>query len=307
MIKSTMFLNDVTVIDHAYIDGDGRIHGGSYLACFEVTGSVDPTESVVVDFSKIKKNIKAIVDDNLTGFDHKLWFSHRDSQGSVTFSGGPHGGVKIVTPMLEISGPADLLNDSIIGLDKESVAHVIASHVENQLAASYPDIAIRVTCHLSERFTTIDEENQIIKPFRYTHGLKNSTSYGCQNIAHGHYSFLQIIPGEGWRKDCVDCQNAIKAIHAKLDQWDDAIFVNAENIVADTDDYVVVAYTSPRGNFTAKYRKTWCKIIVFSSETTIECLVDTFANQVKYWCEVGHVDRIVMSEGLTKGAVFPGD
>ncbi len=304
---STMFLNDVTVIDHAYIDSDGRIHGGSFLACFEVSGNIDPTESVVVDFSRVKKDIKAIVDCHASGFDHKLWFSPKTSQGEIRRFVGSDGTsmVNITTPMLEITGPVDLVNTDFDDLyNRAAMADTIAKKVRDELAIKYPDTGIDVTCHLSEKFTTLDDPNHIVFAFRYTHGLKNSSSYGCQNIAHGHLSFLQLVPGNGWREDCADCRAAIKAITAKLDAWSDAIFVNAENIVADTPDYVVVSYTSPRGSFTAKYRKTWCKIVVFGSETTIECLVDAFADQVKYWCEIGHIGRIAMSEGLTKGAIW---
>ena len=72
-MRSTMFLSDVTVLDHAYIDDSGFIVGGSFHPCFNVSGEIDGTEQVVVDFSAIKKQIKALIDSKETGYDHKLW------------------------------------------------------------------------------------------------------------------------------------------------------------------------------------------------------------------------------------------
>ena len=68
-----LFLSDLTVVDHAYIDDSGNVVGGSFNPTFYVAGNVDPVEQVVVDFSTIKKDIKNIIDSRLIGFDHKLW------------------------------------------------------------------------------------------------------------------------------------------------------------------------------------------------------------------------------------------
>src|ERR1019366_4256422 len=68
-----MFLADVTVIDLAYITPIGTILGSSLSPKFVVSGDVTKDESVVVDFGKIKKKIKALIDDRDHGYDHKLW------------------------------------------------------------------------------------------------------------------------------------------------------------------------------------------------------------------------------------------
>ena len=66
-------MQQVTTIDYAYINTEGQLLGGSYNADFEVTGDIEFNEQVVIDFGKVKKAIKQIIDGKFHGFDHKLW------------------------------------------------------------------------------------------------------------------------------------------------------------------------------------------------------------------------------------------
>ena len=72
MTNPTMFFSQPTVIDHAYIDQEGRVVGGSFNPDFLVTGEIDPKEKVVIDFGTGKKQIKALIDHKEFGYDHKL-------------------------------------------------------------------------------------------------------------------------------------------------------------------------------------------------------------------------------------------
>jgi len=63
-----MFVDDVTVLDYAYLDPIRGVVGGSLHVDAELTGYLDE-ESVVFDFSYAKKQIKATIDDLC---DHRL-------------------------------------------------------------------------------------------------------------------------------------------------------------------------------------------------------------------------------------------
>src|SRR5574343_1490291 len=85
-MKSSIFLSDLTVVDHAYINSQGQVIGGSFNPGFIVSGEVDPVEKVVVDFSTIKKDVKYSIDKHIddyhhNGFDHKIWFIEGYSGG----------------------------------------------------------------------------------------------------------------------------------------------------------------------------------------------------------------------------------
>lgn len=298
-MKSSMFLKNITVIDHAYIGRDGRQHGGSFHASFDVSGRVDANEQVVIDFSTVKKDIKAIVDDKVNGFDHKLWFLTSYSEGAVAISSSKE--VTITTSALEITAPQDIIrmveaND----YDAAKIGKIIGAYVETELSKKHPGIDLKVECILNEEPIV---KGYRVEMFRYSHGLRNSTSWGCQNIAHGHLSFLELYPGEGWRQDCLDCQQAADAIAANLTrEWDGAVLIDEANVIEDCESYVAISYTTPRGKFYAKYRKPFCKVKILPHETTIEHIVEAFCAETGYWLERGHVGRIAISEGLSKGA-----
>ena len=112
--RSTMFLNDLTVVDHAYIDDNGCIVGGSFNPCFEVSGTPDAVEKVVVDFSTIKHDLKEMIDRHnfvfsKNGFDHKVWIIEGYSNVSMIRMEGnsTYSTVTITTPAMALTVPGD--------------------------------------------------------------------------------------------------------------------------------------------------------------------------------------------------------
>ncbi len=298
---ASLFLNNITVIDHGYIGNDGRQHGGSFHASFEVSGSVDGTEQVVIDFSAVKKTIKELVDHRDTGFDHKLWVIPGWSDCEVETIVG---NTTIRSSALEISGPGNMLR--IVQSKEyslEAIAAEIAKYVQAGLGQAYPGVNPEVKCRLSE-VGFINAPGNHRAYFRYSHGLRNSSSWGCQNISHGHLSWLEIEHDGHYREDCQDCQQAMFAINqALVNQWDDAVLIDEANIVDRGDDYISIAYTTPRGRFFAKYRAPYVKYKVLPHETTIEHIVEAFARENAYWLERAHVAKLYISEGLAKGSM----
>ena len=301
-MTSKLFLNNITVIDHGFIDNRGHQCGGSFQASFEVSGEVDEREQVVIDFSAVKKSIKQIVDCNKEGFDHKLWFIPGWSKGEVDHVDGR---VIIRTPVVRIEGPDNILRtfDSD-GYSIYSLETAIGKHVEAKLSQMYPDVRVGVVCKLSLVGFTNTQSGVGPWYFRYSHGLRNSTSFGCQNIAHGHLSWLEMEHDEHYREECQECKAAVQSLYDALhSQWDGAVLIDQANVVAQSDTAVTIAYTSQRGAFHAIYDLREVKVKILPTETTVENLVEAFVRDNGFFLERAHIKRVYMSEGLAKGSI----
>lgn len=306
--RSTMFLNDLTVVDHAYIDDRGCIVGGSFNPCFEISGTPDPIENVVVDFSTIKKDIKDIIDrhsfnvsDN--GFDHKVWviegYSHVTN---VLVMGGGDTEVTIVTPHLSVSLPGDAVKiiPAIESMEPnytyEYIGAAFAAQVQRHLELLYPKINIEVTCTNTEHIhTPTSRVGWNARRFRYVHGLKDSTSYGCKNIAHGHGSFISSNN---------DSHGLLDLIAMELDN---TIFVRQDNIkrlTAEADrNELYIGYTTPRGSFDMVIDTQAHKVVVLNTETTVEFLAAYVKDRFGSLMLAAGMSSFCISEGLSKGAV----
>lgn len=284
-MRSSIFLSDLSVVDHAHIDKHGRIIGGSYNPGFMVSGEVDDTESVVVDFSTIKKDLKFHIDKHiddieLNGFDHKLWiidgysdceYTQRD--GNITITTPAFVGTFPIDAIKLIYKPSDeLFTDKFIG-DR------FAEHLEKCLAPLYPNVNLTVTCNNSTNVHLMDREMPLAI-FNYSHGLKDSTSYGCQNLGHGHKSFIQ--------------HTDINTAWMVASELNNAVFINKDNIISDDSDIISIEYTTPRGYFKGAYCKILNHVIVLNTETTIEYIAEYVANRFG-------VSDFYISEGLSKG------
>ena len=304
-MKSSMFLADVTCIDLAYVTHTGQIRGSSVSPKFIVSGEVTEDESVVVDFSKIKKQIKALIDDRDTGYDHKLWLFQKSDAQAYTVSCGPNDRIKVTTTSTEVILPSDAIKvvqtpcttmedmnvlDSCVEVD-------IENYLMRALRLEYP--SINVECKLAFEGASMAEHTKGAKWFTYVHGLKNSSSFGCQNSSHGHLSYVQLLDANANWKHVK--HPVLESIAQELDG---TVFINAENIVVNTDDAIRIEYEScNRGTFTASYDKIKMKTQVLDTETTIECLVEFIKGQ--WWEELKRcgATHLAVSEGLSKGAV----
>lgn len=287
-MRSTIYIAKLSVVDHGYIDDKGRQVGGSFYPGFTISGGVDSHESVVVDFSTIKHDIKDMIDQHTNdpytnGFDHKLWWIEGVSLGTIEFTSNR---AEIVTPACRLSVPIDAIR-VITGQTRyaiEDMGAAMEAHVQSMLSEKYPDVGVSVSCFNSVEPLTIDHSPLAF--FRYSHGLKNSTSYGCQNISHGHLSYIQSIG------DSID-DDLLGRI---ADELDNVVFINDDNVVHEDNDNLVIQYVTPRGRFSAEYKKGHNNILILRTETTIEYI----AEFVK---DFYGVDKFFISEGLQKGAI----
>lgn len=289
---SCMFLSNVSIVDHAYIDERGNVVGGSFNPSFMVSGEIDPVEQVVVDFSAVKKQVKAAIDHKEYGFDHKLWFIQGYSNGELTQQSNQY---KITTPTTVMTMPIDAVKVIPNGVySVEDIGNHFAELVERELRVLHPQVNITVTCVNSiDCHTPTPERTRSM--FRYAHGLKDSTSWGCKNIAHGHLSYIQLLP--------VTADSGTLVIDI-ADDLDDVIFVFAENIIYENEYELGIGYTTERGKFTAVYSKPAYKLRVLETETTVEHLVEYVVGSYHDRLESAGVKQVLVSEGLSKGAMI---
>lgn len=332
MAESTMFLSNISVVDHAYIDDMGMIIGGSYNPSFLVTGKVTDDESVVIDFSTGKKALKKIIDHDVYGFDHKLWliegFSNvstvtivssakreylnkqflaisdprlkqymEESEKTMSMRSDV---VRITSRAFEIDVPRDAIK-WVQNLKpskdlQEIVTEALVALLEEKLQAE-ADYEVSLECKL-EITEHVYNQHVPTAPFRYTHGLKFSTSWGCQNIAHGHLSYMQLIFDDMTKTIRPEYVNAV----AK--EFENVVFVFKENVIAHDDKHITIQYRTNRGHFRAKYNLKRFDIRLLDTETTVEYLVDHISkcDAVQSLLKEG-LKELYVSEGLSKGAM----
>lgn len=288
--KSSIYLADVSVVDHGYIDNNGKIKGGSFNPGFIITGEIDDVEQVVIDFSTVKKSVKHLIDQHMwdpinNGFDHKIWWIEGYSNGTLEFNEDLNQYI-ITTPALTANIPTDTLKiiTKIKGLNPtysiEYTGKAFEQYLNIELDKIYPNVNVSVQCFNNINVHVIDK-NIPLEYFTYSHGLKDSTSYGCQNILHGHLSYIQHTDEE--------------LIQRIANDLDGAVFINKSNIVFEDDFELTIMYNTPqRGHFSATYKKDSNKIIILDTETTIEWIAFWLTNTYQ-------INDFYVSEGLSKG------
>lgn len=308
---SQLFLTHVSCVDHGYIDNTGCVVGGSFHPNFIIGGTPDPIEKVVVDFSTVKKDVKAAIDlhtnDSIeNGFDHKLWVIEGYSLISgISQDVGDDGitYVLIVTPAITLKLPVDavkmirLIENCVPDYGLVYIGEAFRSHVYKHLEMKYPKIGLTVECD-----NTVDPhlplKGQQFRYFNYVHGLKDSTSYGCQNVAHGHESFFQLnVDGPEHNNRLTQLYNLI------ADDLNGTVFVREENITNRTDKHLTLLYRTGRGEFTMVLDTNSHKVVVLPTETTVEFLSHYVVQKFKNLLQDENVISVYVSEGLSKGSI----
>lgn len=316
MTSSTIFINEPTVVDHSFIDRQGRIVGGSVNPTFLVTGEVSADENVVLDFSKAKARIKALIDDPDNGFDHKCWvvqgFSkiiyvrdtisgeHINDWDYLASAQDPNRPIAVHTASLYIQAPKSAFRfvtyTGYLVMNNQpqprNVNAYIVPAMEQWLNANMPTFSVEVKMREHAIPVTPDRSVHL---FRYVHGLKHSSSWGCQNIAHGHLSFIDV--------DAQHQEAASTVLGSIARDLDETIFISAENFVQD-EYFINISYESQtRGPFTMGISKTAAqKFVVLETETTIEHIIEFVAARYKTQLKSIGATHLYVSEGLSKGA-----
>lgn len=313
MTESSIFFNEPTVIDHSFIAGDGGCYGGSVNPSFYVTGSVTADENVVLDFSSGKKVLKGWIDDNDNGYDHKCWIvrgvsnfdsiydvaerRRRDDWDFLCSDQEPNKILTVSTRRLIITAPKSAFRFVLNNQGFPDVYSAVETDMKLWLESKMPDFAINVRMCANPVPSTI-------KPyqlFRYVHGLKNSSSWGCQNIAHGHLSYIDCETP----KD-VDPEFKEQILKSIAKTLDNTIFISAENYTKSEHFHEIRYESQTRGEFSMEMpvAHPFHKFVVLETETTIEHIIEFVAARYKTQLKSIKATRLFVSEGLSKGALI---
>ncbi|RZM80798.1 6-carboxytetrahydropterin synthase [Pseudoalteromonas rubra] len=279
-----LFVDALTVIDFSYLCSKRGAVGESWIVDMTLHGQLNE-ESMVLDFAKVKKQIKAIIDDTI---DHKLaipsqlecGFSSQD--GTVQFDGefgGHH---------LAMSAP----DEAVCIVEGETIneATVIA-FLKQQILPKMPDnvkdVEIELRPEPSRSFY-----------YHYSHGLKKHDG-NCQRIIHGHRSdigiYLDDISMPRLQKEWAERWQDIY-----LGSEDDLIDASAlKHIVARDNDYAF-AYSASQGYFELAISKARCDLI--PCDSTVECIAEYLAGEIKAQYPERKV-KVKAFEGVGKGAI----
>lgn len=315
MYTPQIFLSNVAVIDHTYIDNQGNIRGGSYNPTFILSGSNNNDEQVVLDFEKGRNLITSHLNNKKDGFNHKLWIIEKFSKCNYVIKNnrivvetdfavmkGPENMVKIIPYMENVFYGEDDEQIAVcatnIGLTKY-IGHAFEQFVQQKMGRKQISVECRNNTDIQAPFAG-STGRYIIQPFRYIHGLKNSSSWGCQNICHGHFGFIAFKPD--YSSPTIKQQEQL--IQSIVDELNNSILINRQTIVDETNsNYIEVAYTTPnRGEFSAKYFRSYNQFVIFPEEPTIENIAQYVFQEYGQSLKNYNITEVYISEGLSEGA-----
>lgn len=286
-----LFVNDLTVMDFSYLCPERGMVGESWIVDVILDGDLNE-ESMVLDFSKVKKRLKALIDEYV---DHKLLIPAEHAYTQIQRNE--------TTDMVQVdfNRPAD---QSIhLNCPAEAYAFVYSDEVNMASVSQYlKDI---IATHLPENVAglelTLRTEVITTAYYHYTHGLKKHDG-NCQRIAHGHRSKVLVYQddeqSEQWQRYWADrWQDIYIGTHEDLVQSDTLLLHLPKSSIAQ---HHCFAYESSQGRFELIIPKNECDLV--STDSTVECLAQFMADEQKKLASQ-HDFKVLAFEGVGKGAI----
>lgn len=276
-----LFVDHLTVIDCSYLHPEHGIEGESWIVDVALEGELDEM-SMVMDFGKVKKQLKAAIDQLA---DHALLVPQK-SKHLLQLEEG-EGSIKLQWKdshdrLWEHESP----HEALCLIDAPAITlEVLRSYLTQQLMAQLP--ATVKALHLQLHHEPLEQGMY----YHYSHGLKKHDG-NCQRIAHGHRSKLEI-----WKDGVLDLQE----IRHICQKWAHIYLLSQEDITEQTDRHIISSYQSPQGRFWLKAPRECCDIL--PQDSTVERIAQHLAQQL----EQAHpqaVWRVKAYEGVHKGAII---
>ncbi|MCW6598649.1 hypothetical protein [Yersinia ruckeri] len=328
MTTSTIFFAHQNCIDFGYIRRDGAPIGFSVNPSFTLTGRIEEKEQVVIDFSDSKKKLKEFMD---ASFDHRLVvfrckdgslsgveIAETDARNRTTFH--------LKNGLGSITVPEDAFvivdtHDSVLDVSESDFVQgnlqiFLTQYCEAAMEKHYGfpvKVGVKMATYMMS-FGDLWECSMDAISFQYVHGLKNSTSYGCKNIAHGHLSYLHFqkdmnVPME-------DFASVGAEYHQLTQRLTNCIFINKDNLTtqgAPNEQFDVISYSTEQRGFMEMALNTAAlaeikdvNIHVCEKETTIENLAEYVSLLIakEFPNLSAFATEMYISEGLTKGCLY---
>ncbi|QDY44365.1 6-carboxytetrahydropterin synthase [Candidatus Pantoea soli] len=285
-----LFVCNLTTIDFSWLDPLRGLVGESLIVDVSLTGELDE-QSMVMDFSLVKKEIKKYLDASV---DHALVLPLRNPRVTCTCC------AERVDVMLFsdagkvdcfVSGPAA----SFLPIDAASIE---TTELEKWLNKKIKEI---LPANIDDAAITLRHEEHAGYYYHYAHGLKKHAG-NCQRIAHGHRSTIQIFINDKrdayWEKYWAE-------------RWKNSYLMSENDVVAASqlsakaqavyhDKLLASAYTSSQGYFEILLSHEQVEIL--PDDTTVErigCFIKQEIGRLNP--QLGHV-TVHAFEGVGKGA-----
>lgn len=285
-----LFVNDLTVMDFSYLCPQRGMVGESWIVDVILDGSLNE-ESMVLDFSKVKKRLKALIDEYV---DHKLLIP---AEHAYTRIERDEQNERVQVDFLRPEERSIHLN-----CPPEAYAFIYANEVSMASVQEYLKQIIKT--HLPENvqgLTLSLREEKIDGPYyHYTHGLKKHDG-NCQRIAHGHRSKVVVF---------ADGQQSVHWEDYWAKRWCDIYIGSREDLVTldklimqpdiSGDEHYLFAYESSQGIFELAIPK--CESDLVDTDSTVECLAQFMADEQKRLAPDNSF-KVFAFEGVGKGAI----
>ena len=284
-----LFVNDLTVIDFSYLCEKRGIVGESWIVDLVLIGDLDH-QSMVLDFGKVKKRIKSIIDGSV---DHKLAVATNSDTTTITKLDK---GTKVEFPF------GDNLYTSVYSPDS-AFAMINAEAIDMECVKAF--LIEVINPHLPGNVSAIDIKlrAEAINGFyyHYTHGLKKHDG-NCQRIAHGHRSKIQVQQ---------DDMYAPKWQKYWSDRFEDIYIGSEEDIVSPEQldyltapdshpDLIAFKYEADQGEYELVISNNVVEVV--PCDSTVECLAQYMAEELKAQVPDSSF-TITAYEGVGKGAI----
>ncbi|OCH60767.1 6-pyruvoyl trahydropterin synthase family protein [Vibrio splendidus] len=287
-----LFVRDLTVIDSSYICEHRGVVGDSWILDVTMSGELNEM-SMVLDFSKVKKQIKHLVDEHV---DHRLLLPMQSA--AIVLQASKAGYSKVDVLRGDKSLHLHCPDEAYCLIDAEAITiESVTAHVYHILRDNLPS-------NVTGLEITLRHENINGAFYHYTHGLKKHDG-NCQRIAHGHRSPVEIV---------VDGQRDEQREHAFAQRWEDIYLGSKEDQVSvsslnlsehaksvNDESHYGFRYTAPQGEFELAIAKSETEIL--PTDTTVELLAGYIADQVEPSLAENQSLQIVAYEGVGKGAM----
>ena len=274
---TSLFVEQLTVIDCAYLHPQRGLVGESWIVDLELEGDLN-AESMVLDFAEVKKKLKktvdAVADHTLIvpGRSPLLHYVRSDERCGLTY--------KAESGVIEQQAPAVAV--CVLEAD-EVTTETLAARLQIAVAAASPKNVHAARVHL--RHEVIDGAY-----YHYTHGLKKHQGY-CQRIAHGHRSRLQIF---------VDGVRDTRLEKRLADHWRDIYLASTSDMASHGDGRMRFEYTAAEGEFLLELPADRCDLMV--ADTTVERIAEHLAAKVAGERPRSQIE-VRAYEGVNKGAI----
>ncbi len=287
-----LFVNNLTVIDYSYLCHERGLVGESLIVDIELDGSLND-ECMVLDFGLVKKQIKAVIDNEV---DHKLLIATKHE--SISYNVLENDTQILLDRPNELPIYLNCPHQAFALIDHDVVDEdAIIRHLEGAIRAVLPANVTGLVLKLAA-------EPMFGPYYHYSHGLKKHDG-NCQRIAHGHRSIIEI---ERNGEKAEDLENYWAS------RWTDIYLITKEDMVTSADitlpeplealrdlpNMYYVAYEAPQGRFELIVPQQVCEVLDF--DTTVEQLTQ-FVAQTLAQDNPGDKIDVIGYEGVDKGAM----